>query len=982
MNLKRITNLLLSIAFLLPVSASAQQDPPFLKLINHPWVDSVMNSLTLREKVAQLIWVPAYSNRETGYDVMLSSMIEKNQVGGVVFFQDKSVKETEMINWFRNITKVPLIYAMDGEWGLGMRLEGVTRFPFQMTLGAIADDSLIYRMGQSVGEQFRKAGIFINLAPDADVNNNAANPVINYRSFGENPSNVSRKAIMYMKGMQDKQVLAVGKHFPGHGDTGTDSHYDMPVINHDRARLDSVELAPFRSLIAAGISGIMPGHLSIPALDPEKDKPTTLSYPIITELLKNELGFRGLVISDAMNMQGLTKAKQPGEADAAALAAGLDVLEFVQDPEKAINAIMEKINNKEITPESVNEKCRKVLAVKYWTGAFRSDSLSPAGFPAALTSGKSLALIRELYASALTLLRNEENVIPVKSTSGMKIATLAINSRELTLFQKRVADYVKADHFLIDSIGSKKTASTLRKLSGYDLVIAGIFDTDQRPTRNFGIQDGLNELLGKLNATGKCVITYFGNPYAIAKLPALQKSKGLLLPYQLNDLTEDLSAQLIFGAIGAKGSLPVTINSDLKSGFGVKTEGGLRVQYGVPENAGLSSQKLIAGTDAIVKEALAAGAFPGCEILIARKGIVVLSKTYGYQTYDKKVAVGSDDLFDLASVTKISAALPGLMLLNSQEKFSPDASIGTYLPEFNRSDKGKIGLRDLLTHQAGLTPYIQFWKETLKEDGSYRKRIYRTGWSEKYPYEVASGLYINKNYKKKMFAEIMKSKVGEKKYIYSDLTFIIAPEIVGRITGSKWEEFVNDNIWEKIGASELTFNPWQRYPSERIIPTEYDSLFRKQQLRGTVHDEGAAMLGGISGHAGLFATGNDLMKLMELYRRMGNYAGEQLIKPEVVKEYTRVQFPGNNNRRGLGFDKPLLDNKTVKPEESYPCPGASPSSFGHSGYTGTFVWVDPEFEISYVFLCNRVYPTRNNNLVSDLNIRTRILQEIYESIDK
>ena len=444
----------------------------------------------------------------------------------------------------------------------------------------------------------------------------------------------------------------------------------------------------------------------------------------------------------------------------------------------------------------------------------------------------------------------------------------------------------------------------------------------------------------------------------------------------------DLSAQLIFGAIGAKGTLPVTINSGLKSGFGIQTEGGLRVQYGFPESAGLSSEKLLAGTDAIVNEALAAGAFPGCEVLIARKGVVVLTKTYGYQTYDKKVAVGSDDLFDLASVTKISAALPGLMLLNSQGRFSPDATIGSYLPEFNKSDKGKIGLRDLLTHQAGLTPFIQFWKETMNEDGSYKKKIYRTGWSEKYPYEVAPGLFINRNYKKKMFSEIMKSKIGEKKYVYSDLTFIIAPEIIGRITGEKWQEFVSENIWQKIGASDITYNPWQKYPSDRIIPTEYDSLFRKQQLRGTVHDEGAAMLGGISGHAGLFATGNDLMKLMELYRRMGNYAGQQIISSDILKEYTKVQFPGNNNRRGLGFDKPLLDNKTVKPEASYPCIGASPTSFGHSGYTGTFVWVDPDSEISYVFLCNRVYPTRNNNIVSDLNIRTRILQGIYDAIEK
>jgi CubicO group peptidase (beta-lactamase class C family) len=290
-------------------------------------------------------------------------------------------------------------------------------------------------------------------------------------------------------------------------------------------------------------------------------------------------------------------------------------------------------------------------------------------------------------------------------------------------------------------------------------------------------------------------------------------------------------------------------------------------------------------------------------------------------------------------------------------------------------------MRDFLTHQAGLTPFIPFWKETIRKDGKFRRKIFDYKYSGKFPLEVAQGLYINKNYKRKMFNEIKKSPVGAKKYVYSDLTFIIVPEIINRLTGQKWNDFVTDNIYKKLGASDLVFNPYLKYPLDRIIPTEYDSLFRKEQLLGTVHDEGAAMLGGISGHAGLFATANDLMKLMELYRRMGEYGGEQLISNEIMKEYTRVQFPENNNRRGLGFDKPLLNNSELTQKDAYPAKGASPESFGHSGYTGTFVWIDPVYEITYVFLCNRVYPTRNNNLVSTMNIRSEILQAIYDSIE-
>jgi beta-glucosidase-like glycosyl hydrolase/CubicO group peptidase (beta-lactamase class C family) len=973
----------LAIVFLSVNTIGAQQsDPPFLKYLNHPWVDSVMSSLNDEERVAQLIWVAAFSNRDISHEVYLSDLIRKTGIGGVIFFQDNARRQSEMINYFRNISKVPLMVVTDGEWGIGMRLENVIKFPYQMTLGAISNDSLIYLMGRSVANQFRRAGVQINLAPDADVDNNPQNPVINFRSFGEDPENVSRKTLMYMKGLQDNGIIAVAKHFPGHGDTNVDSHFDLPVIRHSRARLDSIELIPFKSLINEGISGVMPGHLWIPSLDSSRNLPSTISYPVITGLLKNELAFRGLVLSDAMNMEGITMYSKNGESEVMALKAGMDVLEYVTDPERAIRTIIEAIRMGDISKESISEKCRKVLAAKYWAGLNKPGYVEVDNILKDLSPGTDDALIRELYSNALTVLNNYNNILPVRNLDKTKIATVAVNRKELSLFQSRIADYLPVDQFFIDPSDSAECNSLLKKLSGYNLVIAGIFGLDQRPNTGFGVKPEMVKFLEKLITDNKTVITWFGNPYGIDKAEILKKADGLILAYQDNLFTEDLTAQLIFGAIDAKGKLPVTINKKWPYDFGLITQGKLRLQYGLPENAGISSEILNTKIDSIVTAGLTAKAYPGCVVMVARKGMVVFRKAYGFQTYDNRIPLKEDDLYDLASVTKISSTLAGLMLLNTEGKFSPDKTLGFYLPEFNKTNKGNIGMRDFLTHQAGLTPFIPFWKETIKKNGEFKSRTFSSLSQKRYPVKVAEGLYIYKNYRKKMFNEIKKSRLGEKKYVYSDLTFIIAPDIIERLTGQKWYEFVTDSIYRKIGAFEMGFNPYMKYNIDRIVPTEYDSLFRKQLLHGTVHDEGAAMLGGISGHAGLFSNANDLMKLMELYRRMGEYGGQQLIGSNILQEYTKVQFPENNNRRGLGFDKPLLNNSQLPQKEIYPARSASPSSFGHSGYTGTFVWVDPSSEISFVFLCNRVYPTRKNEVLYNMKVRSEILQAIYDSIIK
>jgi CubicO group peptidase (beta-lactamase class C family) len=694
------------------------------------------------------------------------------------------------------------------------------------------------------------------------------------------------------------------------------------------------------------------------------------------------LGFKGLIITDAMNMQGVTKYFKPGEADAKALEAGNDVIEFVTDVEAAIKETKNYIAAKKLTSEDIALKVRKILAVKYWAGLNKIQPVSNENIDNDLSPMSTKALIRELYANAMTVLKNDQNILPVKNLDKIRIATVAINRKDPSIFQERIARYIPVDNYFFNPSDTTNPNDLLYELSDYDIVIAGVFGLDQRPYRGFGIEPEVENFINKLVAKNKTIITWFGNPYGIDKIESLSESDALILAYQENDYTEDLAPQLIFGGIGARGALPVTINEKWPSGYGIITPGNLRLQYGIPESVGISSEFLGNRIDSIVSIGLAANAYPGCEIIIAHKGMVIFQKSYGYHTYDKRVLVKEDDLFDLASVTKISSSLPGFMLLDTEGKFSPDNTLGSYLPYYQHSDKGDLLMRDIFTHQSGLTPFIPFYQNTIREDGRFKWNTLSNDYSKRYPVQVAHNIYVHKNFRKKMFSEMKKSKLGEKKYTYSDLTFILTPEIIENITGEKWHEYVTTNIYKKIGAFDLGFNPYLKYPLSRIIPTEYDSLFRKQQLVGTVHDETAGMLGGISGHAGLFTTANDLLKLMELYRRMGEYGGEQIIGRDVMKEYTSVQFPENNNRRGLGFDKPLLNNSELTQQESYPTKGASPESFGHSGYTGTFVWVDPVYEISYVFLSNRVYPTRNNSRLYNLNIRSEILQTVYDSIQE
>ncbi|HNX85053.1 MAG TPA: glycoside hydrolase family 3 N-terminal domain-containing protein, partial [Bacteroidales bacterium] len=937
----------------------AENNVPWKNFTGDPRVDSILNTMTVREMIAQLIWVPAWADEKGGNYRQVELLVEKYGIGGVIFFEGSRDMQLDYTKRISSISRIPLIIAQDAEWGTGMRLREVEDFPYQMTLGALQDDSLIYRMGAAVAWQCHDIGVNLNLAPVADVNNNPMNPVINYRSFGEDPEKVAEKATMYMKGLQDNGIIACAKHFPGHGDTDTDSHTGLPVIRGDRSRFDRIELIPFRRLADEGIGAVMTAHISVPGLD-AGGLPATFSKKVVTGLLRQESRFRGLILTDAMNMAGATMTFPSGIADAEALLAGNDIIEYSTDPIRAIEEIARRVEKGEIAVSEITDRCRKLLEAKLWLEIHRAEnggkaesgdqaipgpaSEAAAGFasaPGGIPVSGHPALIRDLYAGAMTLIENNDNLLPLGRLDRIRIATVSVNRLAMTEFQRMTDRYTNADHYFIDPANEQGARFVMSKLKDYDVVIAGFCALEQKPAGLYGVTPALNSLFRQIAALDRAAVIWFGNPYGVARLDMTKKPTAMLVAYQDNSYTHQVAVQVLFGAIGASGRLPVTVNENYPAGTGIKTPGNIRMQFGFPENAGLSSVRLISKVDSIVSAGIDTLAFPGCQVLIARRGIVVLDKCYGFHLYDSTEAVTENDLWDLASVTKVSAATPSLMLLDDRGLFDIDKTLGDYLPWFRFSDKGDMVLREMLAHQAGLKAWIPFWRNTLENDSTFRRGIFSDYTNRKYALQVTDSIYMNRHYLKDMFREIRDSPVGDKKYVYSDLTFILAAEIIESLTDSTIDKFAPANIYRPIGAFNITYRPLEKYPAERVVPTEYDSLFRKQLLRGTVHDEGTAMLGGVSGHAGLFATGNDLLKLVEMYRRGGEYGGVRVLSSDVLRKYTTVQFPDNDNRRALGFDKPLLRNDTVPPEEAYPCPSASPASFGHSGFTGTFIWCDP-----------------------------------------
>ena len=996
----KISMLLLVVVVFSSLKVKSQVD--LTKFINHPWVDSIFNSLSPDERIAQLIWINVNPNEGLAQQISVAEQLKKNNFGGLVFFAGTGTKQVELVNYYQSISKVPLIMAMDAEWGAGMRLDDVELFPYNLSMGASSDDQLIQNCGAAMARQLKLLGIQVSLGPVVDINTEPQNPIIGIRSFGEARDLVTSKSMAYMRGLQENGIFAVAKHYPGHGDTKNDSHFTLPLVSVSRHRLDSLELYPFRKLVEAGIGGIMTAHLRVPSLDSISDSPSSLSNKSVEQIIRKEWKYRGLIITDAMNMGGVTNYGEPGRIEVLALKAGNDVIEYPLDGDRSIRAIKLALVNKELSWEEINLKCRRVLAAKFLTGL---NHFQPLKIPTydELNPVSSQVAKRQIIESSLTLLENKNQLIPIQGLDTLRIATLSIGSARITPFQQMLGNYATIDNFNLPADFKKsEIENILTQLKRYNLVITGIhslYECKERPTfkrdksfvfnpnHPYGVTDELRELLLRLSGMKNSIFVFFANPYAVSQIMDFGHPEALVLAYQNSNSYQELAAQLIFGGIAAKGKLPVSLAKLYTAGSGLVNSAPVRLKYTLPEEVGLSSLKLTSAIDSVVNEALIKKAFPGCNILIAKDGKVIFQKAYGYHTYEQKVSSKLTDIYDLASVTKVAGALPALMELFDQNKYQLDDKFSTYWSEWRKgflrsSNKSELTFRELLTHQAGLTPFLPFWKETMNGD-SVSPKWFQVDRTNSYDLEVARGMFLNSKFKKHVYDVIRKSPVNTKgKYVYSDLYFIHAPAVVAMLSKVPYTTYLNQTFYGPLGASTLTYLPASKFPLNQIVPTEYDSLFRKQLIHGYVHDEASAVMGGISGNAGLFSSANDLAKIVQMYLQFGTYGGKQYLKRSTIEEFTSVQYPQNSNRRGLGFDKPMIDNSTLEISKAYPCPSASSQSFGHFGYTGTFFWADPTNGLLYIFLSNRVYPSRSNNKISDMNVRTNILQLIYDQLNK
>ncbi len=956
----------------------AAQDAATYALEQRQWVEDRMKEMNRKQRIGQLFMVAAHPEKGAEGMARVKKLIRDHNIGGLIFFKGTALEQAKQTNEYQNLAQIPLLISIDGEWGLNMRIKDTPKFPRQLMLGAIQDDQLLYDMGKEVARHCKRMGIHINLAPVVDVNNNPNNPVINDRSFGESRINVAKKGVAYMQGMEMNGIMACAKHFPGHGDTDQDSHKTLPIIRHEESRLDSIELYPFKEMIKRGVSGMMIAHLSIPAydgtpvnglIDPSSPTmPATLSKGIVTNLLRNQLGYDGLIFTDALNMKGVSKYFEPGEVDLKALLAGNDVLLFPEDVDRAVKEILNAVEQGLISMEEIDRRVEKILKAKYKVGLNEKPKVILDNLVEELNQPAIHVLIRKLIAEALTVARNDHQLLPIREMKGKRFASLAIGTEEVNAFQKTLGKYTLFDHYNIPKDATPaKFAEIFDKVKGYDEIVIGIHDMSRYAKKQYGLTQSSLDLIQQLQQSSNVVLTIFGSPYS---LRYFEQSPTTIVAYQDTEDTQNLTAQMVFGAIPAKGKLPVSASLVYPYGQGVMTPALQRLQYGIPEEVGLDSEKL-RRIDDFVGEAMRAQATPGAQVLVAKDGVVVFEKAYGYHTYKKKRAVELTDIYDLASLTKINASMLGIMDMYEDRAISLDSKMGQLIPSIQGTNKAKLEVRKVLTHTAGLTAWIPFYEETL----SQRDAIYSKKPLENYSIEVAEEMYMRDSYLQDMQKVLLDSDLPNKRrYKYSDLGFYLFKQIIEGYAKKPMQDYLEDRFYDEIGIPSLTFLPREKFPLDMIVPTEQDDKFRKQLLRGHVHDMGAAMQGGVGGHAGLFGSANDVAILMELFLNRGFYGGKSYFEESTIDLFTSKQYP--DCRRGLGFDKPTephVDGPTGKL--------VSPGTYGHSGFTGTCAWVDPTHNLVYVFISNRIHPNMNNTKLWSMDTRTKIQDAIYKAME-
>ncbi|WP_437372011.1 glycoside hydrolase family 3 N-terminal domain-containing protein [Maribacter litoralis] len=939
-------------------------------LAQQSWVDSQYAQMSLDQKLGQLFMVSVASNQSKQATDKIKDLIIKENLGGVIFSKGGPVRQAKLTNNYQAASKIPLLIGMDAEWGLSMRLDSTYAFPWNMTLGAIQDSSIVERVGYQIGKHAKRLGVHINFAPDLDINTNPKNPIIGNRSFGENRENVVQKGIAFVKGMERAGVLANGKHFPGHGDTEVDSHHNLPIIPFSKKRLDSLELYPFKNLIASGLSSIMVAHLEVPALEMKKELPSSISEQIISGILKEELGYKGLIFTDALNMKGVSTTGKDGSVELAAFMAGNDMLLMPENIVSAKEKLTKAYEKGRLTEERLAYSVKKILMAKYKAGLNKYKPVDLANLYNDLNSLEDDIVYEQAIENAITVVKNKLDLLSIKNLDNKKIAYVKMGNANNDAFVKGLKNYANVTVVEANDITTLKT-----RLKDFNLIIIGHHMSNDSPWKSYKFSKSELAWLQEIakERTSNLILCVFAKPYALSDIESFSSIDAVVMAYQNSDIAQKKTAEILFGAVSASGKLPVTAHKEFSVNTGVEVKSLRRLGYSIPERVGMSSKGL-KEIDKLMHNGLDSLMFPGAQVLVARKGKVIYQKGFGKPTYDSQENITNEYIYDLASLTKILATLPMVMKMEEEGRIGLNNTFEELVPNYSDTEIKNVTVLKALSHYGRLPAWIPFYIRTLDENKKPSSEFYRNSPLPGFSTKVYDNLYLTDAYQDSIYNRIGRQDLKSNRYRYSDVPYYVMKKVIEDSYEQRLDYLTSNFLYRRIGANHTTYNPLEKFAKKMIVPSEEDDYYRYGTVQGYVHDMGAAMQAGVGGHAGLFSNANDVAKIMQMYLQDGYYGGTKFFDSRTVKKFNTCYFCDNNVRRGVGFDKPQLQHSGPT------CGCVSRKSFGHSGFTGTYTWADPEEEIVYVFLSNRTYPSASNTLLVKSGLRTRIQQVIYDSI--
>jgi len=923
-------------------------DDATLFTVQDEWVENTLASMTLEEKVGQVIF-PAVSGRfyneeDTVYK-KITHYINDLKVGGFIVYQyaegSEVYAQSFLLNKLQQLSKYPLLISADYESGVSFRTaSGGTIFPSNMALGAANDSSLTFQMGTIIARESRETGVAYNYSPVVDINSNPQNPIINVRSFGEVDKLVEKLGTAETAGMQSARLISTAKHFPGHGNTSIDSHKSLPIISESRDSMFHKELQPFIKEIKSGVMSVMVGHLAVPSIDGDT-LPASLSKKIVTGLLKNELGFKGLIVTDALNMKGVTNTYSIGEAAVRAFDAGCDIILYPGKADEADSSLLAAVKNGTISEARLDSSVRKILLAKRWCGLDTKRTVDLENLSQILANPEHKKVASELAEKAITLIKDEQKLIPLQSNLKSKYANILLTDERRNvnteIFTQKLERSLQgcASEVLTECATKREFSSALTLAKKAKVILLSTYTRIRISSGKIGLTESQQRFLTQLLALKKPLVWLsHGSPYVLSIMPAV---KTFLCSYGESEILEEALAKALLGEISITGKLPVSIpNTSFAAGDGIVRGKSVLSQS---DQTGSNFRSV----DNIINTAIADSAFPGAVLLVAQNGVILHEKAFGHVTYDADAQpMQTNTIFDLASVTKVIATTTATMICIDRHLFSIDDKVTKYIPQFGAAGKENITIKNLLLHNSGLPPFKRFYlKYKTKEE--VIKDIYNT------PLDYKPGT----------------------KMVYSDLGIITLGKVIEKVTKQPLDQFCKKEIFLPLGMTETMFNPPKDLRA-RCAPTENDTYWRHRQLVGEVHDEASSLLGGVAGHAGLFSTADDLAKLLQMLLQKGFYQGNQLINPKTVELF--IKRNSSESTRALGWD--------TKYGEQYSSAGKyfSEQSYGHTGYTGTSVWTDPTRNLFVILLTNRVYPTRENTKL--IHLRPLIHDAVIKSLEK